>query len=554
MRNNLLVNGLRIIGCLLWAVFVNAIAMWIIGPLVQDLAIFGVLAVVVIAVLWLSSLLPESRRRWVSFTLFSLLLGQGLSLTAFSSLSKTVVVGAVMVIGLFVIALWFGKVRLISLFAGTIGIIAASVWLPFSDWPFLTQFNVVNHSRLHIQTRDMDAVPFDVIHTSKGDAIVTVNSYVPPASLLQQLVKNATDSPEALQNALQTAQGEYQLVEIRRVGGRIVETTPSPADLAKVNPMRLINTFVPFQLAHWDVTNHRVAEYLTPYMTGHNAVELALKPSVYSNSMKILSDQAVADEMTNWSQVLGQLGVQANLSGWQIQSGHLLGTYQGKSINLPVAASTVVGQGHFTSKTADELLLVGNNDLQILNLSSGKIVSTFHGTPSQPVPNDVIFGPLSHGELDAVFVNASPAYILQANADGSWKTMYTATSPSFRFETVMRTGKRAPQIVTDDPSKIRNSPTRYFSAYRFVPGSNGTAGTLEREWRVFRTNVVNVTPISMNTNGVKQLAVAIYGTGEYLILQKMNLPVLQIAYVVLGLIIVAGWIRRTRRRTGGRQA
>lgn len=554
MKNNLLRHVLHVIGYIVWAVLVNALAVWVIGPLVQDLAIFGIVAAVILVILWLTSLYPRYRRRFVTFTLFSLLLGQGLSALAFSSVSKTLVVSVVMSVGLFIAAIWFGKIRFFPLLFGTIAVILANAWLPFADWPFLTQFRIVQHSRLHIDPHDLDAAPFDVIHTSTGDALLTVSEYIPSKALLQQLVQTATDSPNALQNVLQTAQGEYRFVEIKRVGNRIEQVPASAADLAQAHPLNLIKSFFPFQLAHWYVANGELSEYLSPYLTSNQAVETAINSASYATSMQALSDQGVQDELSNWQSALAQLGVKANPSGWRIESGKLTGSYQGKTLSVPVTATSVVGEGHFTSTTANQLLLVGNNDLQVFDLDAQKVITTYRGTSANPVPNDVVIGPLTHGGRDAVLVNAAPAYILTVSPSGTWQQVYTATSNSFRFETVLDTSNGATQLITDDPSKVRNAATRYFSSYHFVPGSAGQAGQLERNWRVFRTNVVNVTPISLTNGGGEDLAVAIYGSGEYLILHKTNVPVLPIAAGLFGLIVIAGWVNRIRLRKGVGQA
>ncbi|WP_206915622.1 hypothetical protein [Alicyclobacillus suci] len=553
MKNNLLRHVLLVVGYIVWAVLINALGVWIIGPLVKDLAIYGVLVVVVLAILWLTSIYPKYRRRFVTFTLFSLLLGQGLSSLAFSSFAKTLVVTVVVSLVLFVVALWFGKIRFFPLLFGTLAVIVANAWLPFSDWPFLTQFRIVQHSRLHIDPHNLAAAPFDVVHTKQGDALLTVSEYIPSEDLLQQLVQNATDSPDALQNVLQTAQGEYRFVEIKQVGGHIEQVTATAQDLAQAHPLNLIKTFFPFQLAHWYVADGEMNEYLSPYLTTNQAVQTALNPASYATTMQALSNQGVQEELENWQSALAQLGVQAKPSGWQIAGGKLTGTYHGQALSASVSATSVVGMGHFTTPSANQLLLVGNNNLQVFDLDAQKVVATYQGTPTTPVPNDVVVGPLAHGEADAIFVNASPAYILTLTPAGQWHKVYTATSPSFRFETVLDMGQGATQIVTDDPSKVRNAATRYFSAYRFVPGATEKPGQLERDWRVFRTNVVNVTPVSFS-DGTEDLAVAIYGSGEYLILHKWNVPLLPISAGLFGIVIIAGWVNRIRLYKGAKQA
>lgn len=546
MNKTLLVQMQRIVWYVFWGVFVNALSVWVFGPLVKDLAMYGVLALGFIAVIWLTTIRKAKRKSWISYTLLSLLLAQGLSALTYTSLEKTVLVTVVMSLGLFIIGLWFARIHWLPLLAGTVGIIVANLILPFSDWPFLTQFGIVQQSRVSINPSDMAAAPFDVIHTSTGDAIITLSSYIPSSALLQQLTSQATDSPDALANVLQASQGEYEFVELKMVNGKVVKETPTPEDLAKVNPLQLVRSFFPYQLGHWYAVNGQVSEYLTPYLSSDQAVEVGVNPATYATSLQALSNEAVQTELANWDQVLTQLGVQPQNDGLVVENGLLTGSFGGHTISIPVQASSFVGVGHFTSTTSSQALLVGDNDLQVVDLSQRRVVATFKGTAATPIPNDVVFGPLTSGGRDAVFVNASPAYVLSIDHAGQWHQVYKATSSSFRFETVMTNGNGTPQIITDDPSMVRNTPTRYFSAYRYVP-DGGVSGHLVRDWRVFRTNVVDVTPITMSTGGSKDIAVGIYGSGEYLILHKSNVPVLPMSCVAFAIILVCGWVLRWKR-------
>lgn len=537
----------RVLWYLFWGVFVNALSMWVFGPLVQDLAAAGILALGLIVVGWLTTLHKSIRRPWIAYTIMSLLLGQGLDSLTFASTGKAVSITIAMALGLFIAAVWFGRVKWLPLLFGTVGIIVANLILPFGDWPFLTQFGIIQQSRVSLNLHDMEATPFDVIHTSTGDAIITLSEYIPSASLLEQLTSQATDSPDALANILQTAHGEYQFVELKMVGGHLVKSAPTPQDLAKVNPLKLVKSFFPYELAHWYVVNGQVSEYLTPYLTSAQAVEVGVDPSAYAASLQAISNRAVQDEISNWNQVLTQLGVHRTTSGLTVENGRLTGSFQGQNIDVPVQSSSLVGVGHFTSTASSQALLVGDNNIQVVDLSEKRVVSTFKGNASTPVPNDVLFGPLKAGGRDAVFVNSSPAYILTVDSTGQWHKAYTATSSSFRFETVVANGTKAPEILTDDPSMLRNTPTRYFSAYRYVSGSNAS-GHLERDWRVFRTNVVDVTPVTLTKGGSEDIAVGIYGTGEYIILHQSNVPVLPMSCIAFAIILVGGWMLRLRRR------
>ncbi|KRW91006.1 hypothetical protein SD51_11620 [Alicyclobacillus tengchongensis] len=533
-----------------WALFVNAVYVWVLRPLVDDLAMYGVLLVAAIGVVWLSTIDRSLRRSWVSYTLFVLMLAQGFATLSFGGTAKLIAVTVVMIVGLWIIAVWFGKTSPWASLLGGIAVVLSQIVLPLNDWAFLPHFRVLDDSHVNLQAQNSPEAPMAIVPTNGGDAMITIDGYVPSSTELEQMALAATDSPDALFNVLQTADGEYQIIELKDVNGKLQKVNPTPAELAEVNPMDLVRAFFPYEKANWYVSHGRIYEYLTPYLTDSEAVQAALDPAAYPASFQAIANQAAAAETANWNDCLAQLGVTPHRTGVYVQNDQLLGTDAGRPISIPVKASSVVGIGHFTSNHSDQVLLVGNNALHIVDLQTGKVVATYRGTIDSPVPNDIKIGPITSGGRDAIFVNASPAYILTVRANGQWQRVYTATSPTFRFETVLSNGKGAPEIVTNDPSMIRNSPIRYFSAYRFVPDGNGH-GQLVRDWRVFRTNVVNVTPLRLSSSAPDVLALDIYGTGDYLVVARTNWPLLPLSCVVLALIFIGGWLYRPSRRKEG---
>ncbi len=63
----------------LWAVCANAINVWLVKPIVNELAIVGILFVMIATGLWLVSLPVPYRKKWVQLTIFDLLFGQSVS-------------------------------------------------------------------------------------------------------------------------------------------------------------------------------------------------------------------------------------------------------------------------------------------------------------------------------------------------------------------------------------------------------------------------------------------------------------------------------------------
>lgn len=526
--------------------FANAVYVWILRPLVDDLALYGVLAAIAIILLWMTSLKRPIRRRWLMYTLFVLMVAEGYSTLAFASKLKQALVAIAMLILLWLLAILVGRVRPVASLLGGASVVIAQVFLPLNDWAFLTHFRVLQDAQVNLRVQNSPEAPFAVIPVTGGQAIITIDSHIPTRQELEQRAISATDSSDALYNVLQTAQGEYEIVELKSVGGRLKKVIPTPQDLARVNPLDLVRAFFPYELANWYVDNGRVYEYLTPFLTDQQAVEAALDPAAYPASFQAIANQASAKEIANWDDCLAELGVKPDRAGVYISNDQLMGLGAGRGSAVTMQAESVVGEGHFTSTKDDQILLVGDNSLHVYDVNLGKMVASYEGSADNPVPNDIRIGPLVPGGRDVVFVNASPAYILTVSPQGTWKRIYTAPSQSFRFETVLTGVRPYPEILTNDPSYIRNSPVRYFSAYRFVPNADG-AGQLVRVWRVFRTNVVNVTPLHLAGVPNEVLALDIYGTGDYLIISPSNVPVLPAACAVLAAIIVGGWLYRPRR-------
>jgi len=532
-----------------WALFVNALTMWIVNPLVQDFAVLGVVAVFAITVIWLTSIPREVRKRWIMFTIFSLLVGQGLSNILFYPFARKIIFGLIMCIGLFVIAYFVTRIRGWMLAGTILVLVGANAWLPLSEWPFLTHFNVSYYNQLSMAPSDIPTLPFVPIQTSDGGhALITIERTTPSTASLLKSATQATTSPDALSAVLRSYRDRYQFVEIKQqANGRFATINPTTADLAQVDPLELTSSFFPFTRAYWLADGGHMLQYMGPAQSAQQATELALEPANYDANMRSFARLTAEAEQTSWDQALQQLGVSAAPPNLQIVDGVLRGRFAGHDVAVKVDGAAVIGTGSFTSPGAQQILVQGANELQIVDVNNvaSKVLTTYHATPEMPLPNDIVVGPLENKGIDAIFVNASPAYILQASADGRLKTAYVAPNPSLRFEaSVAFPADKTPEILTDDPSAMRDIPTRYFTSYTY------SHGNLKRNWRIYRTNIVNVRSMQFAKNGPSYVVTGIYSSGQFLILKRHDYPVLPIAATLFGLTILAGWILKWRQRGG----
>jgi hypothetical protein len=536
------------LGYLLWAVFVNVCNQWMIRPLLLDYAVLGLIAVVAIVVVWLFSIPKQYRRRWIGFTLFSLILGSGVG----AALSKPSLMSAVIIIvmtfGLMVLAYFMTKVRFAHLLAGAVVLILANLWLPITLWPFLTHFRVTYQTTLPLQPGDFPTVPLEVVNTATGQEVVTLKNLKESPTTLDKLALTATNSQNALEDLLRNFNHRYALVALSQNGGRLQLHSLSPAAARTVDPLSLVTTFFPTIRAYWAAEHNQVIQYMAPAASPRVMSELGVAPGNLALNLMDMGQQTEQRETTNWQSMLQPYGGPEVTAQFTIQGGKLSGVWNGKTVTIPVTGSRVIGTGSFTGPRLHQVLVEGPNFLEVVSLDSQSVVSTYDGNVWNPLSNDVVTGPINSSGQDVVFVNSSPAQILQPTTTSDWKVLYTAPNPSLRFEaSIQYAGHSGPEIITDDPSYMRNSPTRYFSSYTYQNGQ------LVRNWRVYETNIVNVHTVQFQKSGPSEIVAAIYGTGHILVLKRHWLPLLPVSGVILGLVVLGGYIIRVSgKRRGAR--
>ncbi len=534
---------------LAWAVFVNACNVWIIRPLAEDFALLGVAAIVVLAVLWVTSVPTKYRRVWIGFTIFSLLVGDGLGEIATKSWLPKVAWSLVTILGLTVIGWAFTRFKYRYFLGSALVLLILNWLLPLDDWAFLTHFQVAYRAQLPMQTSDIPALPLQVIHTARGTSVVTLENIQETDKQIQNDAQMAGDTPDSLENMLRNAQHRYAFVELVQSGGHFhLESLPTDS-LSAVDPMAFTNSFFPFIRGYWIVDNGKVVQYMAPAQSPTVLMDLVNNSGYLPSLLTAVGESTERQETQDWQTLLTQLKVPASNNALHIEQGRLIGMYNGQSVSIPVHAYSVIATGSFTAPGAHEVLLQGVNDLEVVSLDTRRVVTDYHGDPLHPLPSDVVTGPIDNSGRDVIFVNSSPAIILQAEASGKWRQLYQATNDSLRFETSVRfPGDAVPEIITDDPSYIRNSPVRYFTSYTYRDGQ------LVRNWRVFKTNLVNVNAVQFTPGGPQYIVASNYGTGELFVLKRHRWPVVPAASVLLGITIISGWWLRLKAGRRARHA
>lgn len=530
-------------GYLFWALFVNACNVWIVKPLVLDFSILGVVAVVLLVVLWLTSIPKLYRKKWIVFSLFSLLLGDGISELTVKPPISAILLGVLMIFGLVALAWLFARVRIRLLAGASVLLVLVNLALPVDDWSFLTHFWVAYHTTLPMQASDMSAPPLSVIQSGAGTSVVSLTKLNENDKQLQQIAQTSGDTNDSLENLLRNYGHRYGFVALTQKNGHFHMQQLPEADLGAIDPLQFDNNFFPFMQAFWSEQGNQVVQYMAPAQSPLTIADIVNQSGNFPANLNALGNESHRQEMADWQRILGNLGIseQPRLT---VKNGHLVGSYRGGTVDIAVDGKAVLGSGSFTAPGSHEVLVGGANLLQVVSLDGQAIVTTYHGSAQNMLPNDIVVGPLNNSGRDSIFVNASPAFIIQANASGAWTTLYTAPdASSLRFEAAIRfQGDQTPEIITNDPSVMRESPVRYLTSYTY------RAGQLYRNWRVYRSNAVNLQPVQFSPTGPKYLVMATYQSGKIFVLRRHDLPVLPTTIGLLGLIVIAGWVWRMRRK------
>jgi hypothetical protein len=541
MNRKCILTWLLVLG---WAAFAGACNAWILRPLAADLSLYGVLAVGLIAILWLTSLPAQHRRKWIVFTIFSLLLSDGLGSIVVQSLSRALVFGALMILGLTVTGWLVSRWKYRYFLGAAVLLLILNLLLPFDDWAFLTHFRVAYRAELPMDPLDLPAPPVQVIDAPGGPAVVTLANVPVDSKPLKEVDTGSDNSPDALEHALHAYHHRYAFVQLIRQNGRFTLQSLPHDRLAYVDPLAFTTSLFPFVRAYWTTMNGDVVQYMVPSQSPHVLANLVHHAAYLPRAITSVGADTVYQEQQNWQSLLTELGVQEASDGFRIENGRLIGRFQSRSVSIPVNAFAVVGMGSFTAAGAHEVLVQGGNNLQVVSLDKERVVANYEGDVQHPLPADVVVGPIDNSGRDVVFVNSSPAVILQPGP-GAWTKLYQAPNPSLRFEAAVRfSGDQVPEIICNDPSYLRNTPVRYLTSYRYEHGD------LVRNWRVFEQNVVNVHPVQFEPNGPEYLVASIYGAGTFIVLEPHNLPVIPVTGALLGLSLLIGWWLRWSERRG----
>lgn len=539
--------GWWLLAGVLWAVFANLVNAWLVRPALEEAGIIGLVCVVVGVALGYGAVPAQWKRRALVFTGFAILLGVGWTHLTAGSWVHRLALGALMSAGLAVTAWLAARLRWRLLISTALVLAVLNAWIPIAVWPMLTHFWVRGSGNVELAGGDFPAAPLQVVDEPGGrQALATLTQVHLTPALTRTWLANNHDTPEAFQAATYGLNHLYALGEIQHtsLGFRVVPASASL--LTSLSPTAFQAGLFPVSVLQWTWWDGRPLATVQPAVTPGTAASWAAQSWRLPENWARAAASAWQAARDSWRTAVTAAGGTSSIPSLTVDGDVLLGVYEGQTVDVRVpAGSTVVGVGALTGVGRHEALLVGPDELTVVSLDTpgGRVIGSMRWTGTSLLGNDVFIAPLTAEGRDFIYVNTSPAQIWEVDASGRWSRLYTAPNGVFRFETAVRwAAETQPEIIVSDPTNAGDGSVRYLTSYTWRNGQ------LIRNWRVYWPDFVNVTAFRPDAGGPTYLAGSLYGSGEWLVLQRHFLPLLPISVVLLAGLYGVGWAYRLRQR------
>lgn len=97
-------------------------------------------------------------------------------------------------------------------------------------------------------------------------------------------------------------------------------------------------------------------------------------------------------------------------------------------------------------------------------------------------------------------------------------------------------------MIANAPALYSTDPTRYLGGYIYHNHA------LDRVFRVYRANLINVKAVSPTPQGVPDMMATVYDQPALMVLSPGTIPWLTLVDIGFAAVILTGLIRRVRRR------
>ncbi|WP_018132932.1 hypothetical protein [Effusibacillus pohliae] len=499
----------------LYSIFLVALYQLAVIPLLLDFSFIGLLVLGAGALLGFFAI-PRPWRRWFALlSLLILLVSYGVMNIYSDSLAWRFLEFPLLFAILGWIASSYGRIR----WRYTLTVVTAlAVFLaivPFWDMPFYAKF------RLPFKSEVLDRRPLFSVYpvVGQGRNIYTLGDY---RKLTDADIKAA--DPTGKKNPLDAAEklkSQLEHTDVLRFSADdgYKKHTASKEEVAALPFTSFGLAGFPYYASSWTVENGAVKQHFTPVDDPKTVLTSFFDPLSVTVAMQDRAARSVQESRQNWSAAFG------------------------KEASPQYPGAALVGKGKFLPGSGSQLLLMGNNELRLVDESSpnGPPIAVYKGTFDRAMAKNFAIGDIDGDGIDELMVNTVPAMILKLNANRTWDKIWESGKESFRFEFVLPQPGGKPLIVAQDPSLIRDVPTRYLTGYTW------DNGRLERQWRVYKTNLLFPFPLSSDT-----WVAGYYSEPHLFVFKPIPVPVVPTLAGIYAAMVLGGYgyqlVQRRKRR------
>lgn len=531
---------------ILYALWVTLFYQLVFVAWTVEYSYYGVAAVIAASLLFVYAFPKKDRRIAIRFTLFSLMASYALASFVNATLFWHVVDYIVFVVLALALGGWLVGLRKTQLLLVIAALAVVEFWLPLKDMSVLSAFQVRYIGHMASPDPQLSSIPAVPVPDPKNPGhmeILTMRGHHPikgEAQMLIDLLANPKYAQGA-REAIQELQYSYDILGVRPGRLRFVTHYASAAALRKVPFSSLGLIDFPFTTVHFLSLQNQTRMYVSLSATPGQLLTDLLSPGTLADSMGNLSLKTAQTTQANWDQVSGR---QAEVTdGLTISDGYLNGKYNGRRVHVKTTGVAILGIYPMLPQSvssAPQAVVEGNNLIQVVSLPPNRprVLATLKGSYTHPLTTDIVFADLTGNHYDAMLINTVPAQIVQLSPHGrTWHTLWISGRSSFRFESVFhRSG--GDLIIANSPSLVSYSPIRYLGGYIYKNHQ------LERVFRVYHGNLVNLHALRFQPHGQQNLLTSVYANQEIMVLSPTKIPWLPLSAGIYGLVILFGISRR----------
>ncbi|MCY0875478.1 MAG: hypothetical protein OWT28_04310 [Firmicutes bacterium] len=512
----------------------------------------GVIGILVAAAIVFVSFPRLERKPLLYFTAYAMLVGIGLSnvltqVSPWNWIDLVVFLVLALPLGRYVVRLHILQVLLV-----VASVIALELWVPFADMSVLSAFSLRYEASLAPPSPLNSNVPDALTATTAENTNPTITTLaaLPVQSAAKKTLLQAISaftpgqSTAARADLLDESLAIAALTRVPSGGYHLQAATE--AQLQAVPFTSLTLSDFPFHTAHIISTPDkqlRVVEPITDSPT--TLLSMLLNPDTLPLTAARLTVESARTTANSWSAHVAKATPQ--IDGLSVENGVLHGTFHGQAVHIQTRGVTLLGVASFAPSLgrAAEAMVEGNNVLQVVTLPPDRvrILSTLVGSYIHPLTSDIQFGDVLGNHTDALLINTVPAQIVVLTPQNKWKTLWSSGQASFRFEATTHQTSNRDLLIANAPALYSTNPTRYLGGYVY---SNHQ---LERVFRVYRANLINVHAVSHAMSGWPTIMATVFDQPAIMVLEPSSIPWLTLVDLGFAILIITGLVRRIRRRT-----